>query len=180
MILTKHHYSRYLEETILTGNLPFSEKLIEPLHIVKNKQWDFSPSFKIDLFILATSHAAVLTFKNHTLIQILACSSLGSDHGFKQLNQMDLQNSNFLNYQTDTTELALQSEIRNMQLKEGKNFYGNLAKAYELSYHFSSVGNAFTGVGFTVASDQLRLNSLHSYPNEERAVVSQLEVSWKN
>ncbi|MGM0596235.1 MAG: DUF2617 family protein [Myxococcota bacterium] len=178
MILTKHHYSRYLEETILTGKLPFTEKLIEPLKIVKNKQWDFSPLFKIDVFILATSHAAVLSFQNHTLIQILACSSLSSSHGFKQINQMDLQNSNLVNYQTDIDDFSFKSEIRNMQLKEGEDVYGNLAKSHELSYHFSSVGNPFTGVGFVVNSKLMQLNSLHSYPNENRAVVSQLEVSW--
>jgi Protein of unknown function DUF2617 len=174
-LLFQHHLSYELEEALLTGSGYFPEKVLESLIIVSQKEFVIN-EFNIKLYILATSHCAVITKNGKSAVQILSCRSLNNFLNFEKINSFKI--NQIKSYINEFSFLGknFTSKIEPLNLKNGIELFKNIKFKKEFSHNFPGDKNPVTLLGLLYDKNFISIHSLHTYPDEEISIYSKLSI----
>ena len=175
----KHNIASELSETVVMGFGKFSRDMLEPLFVISEKEWK-NGEFTVHSFILAASHAVVVTNKSNTFAQVIACGTLKNTDDFDVCFRRDLKRKKHEPLCLSTSYWGVNSNITNFNLTDGIEWFESRNCSFKQERTFPGTGSPFTKVGVSFTKYGLDLYSLHTYPLESSSVGTYLKLLHKS
>lgn len=162
--LLEHSYSDLLY-LMLDGPVSF-----EPMKILDKRAvaWGW---WTVEFYVLGASHAMSLSRGTRVFTELLSCAELDTDENISVLVEIEQQP----HFTATLEDLIVEFQVATLPLTPVEPFAGNMDDTDWMEQPFivpSSGATAWTRLRWNITVDCVRLETLHTYPQEKMCVIS--------